>query len=1168
MCYNKFKYLNLLSTKFCEVTMKNGQTFIERIKEYEKLKGELESLTNGLTVEKNQLKTKYQQLSTDAIGFCRSDGFMSVMQVLCRINAGKLKFSPSEGLISLYGRTPQPMPFDCDNCFDKKEESKKLMFAIKSGNPTDESLLGKLCVGFVTLKEIARSAESLYNKAVERLQAETDLKSQKLRQSVSRLEDELFSSAEEKPDTSSKKGIFIASKSASSDSAELKRLSEKYGVDANLFKEDIVLSGESGIGSVFVSVNDNDKSTTTFHKFVNGIFYKNFTKFSVDELSVACIESNKFSTLPLAELHRGLVTHGEYESNFMPFSYGDVADDEEKSVKLLNQILTELANRKTLFGPSALSHDIGEYNLNNKYNKIPHILLLINGYPQLVPSEEAYNNLVTIMKDGAKYGIYTVIFGQNNPLSFAYGSEIRMDFYSIGAKEIRYSDQTVKFVSISEDEQYDLRKASSKTVKNTETLFLDELLANKLSISEFGKEITIPIGLADGSIYYFASSVDGSKTKYNSSPFTLIIGSTGKGKSAFLHTLILSGGMNYSPDELLFYIVDFKAKNDSAEFAPYLYEEGVDNLYIPHVKYLSMKSKPENVYDVIDMINNLANERAAIFSQAKVKDFMAYNTSAEVREKIKRGELPHVPQIYFLIDEYITMLEGGVEGSAENRMETEAKFNNILTRIRTSGVGIIFSGQKCVFNDGTKALIGNRMSFDPGGENLLSQMFGFEYKGDDDPSSLYKKIGGKIGFAASVRSASSTQKAVVRTAYAGDHMGERQLAIAKAIREKYSDKRYYGKQIIPGEDVMENGDRFLEEKQSKPVSVEKMRLQSKEGDMHLSLYLGVSSMSSEPVPFRYYLQKYHSGLIFAKESKQAKIEQNIALSFLRYQAVNGSKPNYKSVILNSLSVGEAITDMFGNVIGGKELNEHPLISLLNKKGYENLVEHNTSALEIADAIVKMEEKRKERFTALSHKKQCDRSPYLFILHDSTWLSSLKNYMEAEMDDGEEKVEEVKVEKPVKTMDEEFAPPAELLEMMGGEDEDNTSIFASIMGFDETEEIPKVKEEKKIKVHREGEVLTALKNLIMDGNKQNIYVLFACDEEETVNKIGGVKLNKLDLEKFGSVVFGSDSVRKTKNCSNDENQDCCFVLPQEIKARLYDFSANAEKWWKDFEEFYK
>ena len=132
-------------------TMEKKQSFVEKLRLYEQLGEEIDGLTGEKQEKENSIKTRFDALGREIREFCTSQGFLSIMQVLCRINAGKLVFSPTERKISYMGRVPRTLPYDFNSCFTVKEEAKRMMLSVKSGNPKDEAVIARLCVGYLTL---------------------------------------------------------------------------------------------------------------------------------------------------------------------------------------------------------------------------------------------------------------------------------------------------------------------------------------------------------------------------------------------------------------------------------------------------------------------------------------------------------------------------------------------------------------------------------------------------------------------------------------------------------------------------------------------------------------------------------------------------------------------------------------------------------------------------------------------------------------------------------------------------------------------------------------------------------------------------------------------------------------------------------------------------------
>lgn len=151
-----------------------------------------------------------------------------------------------------------------------------------------------------------------------------------------------------------------------------------------------------------------------------------------------------------------------------------------------------------------------------------------------------------------------------------------------------------------------------------------------------------------------------------------IMGAAGSGKSTLLHTIICSLIMNYHPDEVELWLMDFKM----LEFKRYV------NHLPPHVKYILLEKSEDLVFDIIDNLTVLLDNRQFIFSQ---------------RGWSKLADVPpeeNIPAIFVIIDEFAQMSQilKETKGSGYGSDYT-LKLENLLAKGRALGIKFIFASQ-------------------------------------------------------------------------------------------------------------------------------------------------------------------------------------------------------------------------------------------------------------------------------------------------------------------------------------------------------------------------------------------------------------------------------------------------------------------------------------------
>ena len=118
------------------------------------------------------------------------------------------------------------------------------------------------------------------------------------------------------------------------------------------------------------------------------------------------------------------------------------------------------------------------------------------------------------------------------------------------------------------------------------------------------------------------------------SQHVLIAGRTGSGKSSLLHALITNVALNYGPDEIELYLIDFKK---GVEFKTYATHE------LPHARVVAVESEREFGVSVLRRLDEELIERGERFREAGVQDLKGY----------RRIEgLPPLPRILLIVDEF------------------------------------------------------------------------------------------------------------------------------------------------------------------------------------------------------------------------------------------------------------------------------------------------------------------------------------------------------------------------------------------------------------------------------------------------------------------------------------------------------------------------------------
>ncbi len=150
----------------------------------------------------------------------------------------------------------------------------------------------------------------------------------------------------------------------------------------------------------------------------------------------------------------------------------------------------------------------------------------------------------------------------------------------------------------------------------------------------------------------------------------LIAGKTGSGKSTLLHTIITAGAMLYTPDELQFYLLDFKK---GVEFK--IYAQGP----LPHARVIGIESEREFGRSVLQRLDAELQARGERFREAQVQEIGDF----------RRTTGQTLPRILLVVDEFQELFMRDDRIAADCSMFLD----RLVRQGRSFGIHVILSSQ-------------------------------------------------------------------------------------------------------------------------------------------------------------------------------------------------------------------------------------------------------------------------------------------------------------------------------------------------------------------------------------------------------------------------------------------------------------------------------------------
>ncbi len=958
---NKNKMVELAKSYYthCLEIDKLYDKYIEEAKQEYKEKQE-----KVYSVPKTQLSIDYIEMKKAVDTLCKSQG----------------KYKTDKKLFSDILKKENPYEYKPSECIDFFKK------CIEKANLASESLLKckveeeeeHFCIiakSFLTIKEIYENIEDLLDegykasKLVESLKDEfleleedyhAEREAKKILQNMPQYEEcikisealikksaefnEQLLSIDKLDDSAFPEKILIGQMVCELDKQTIKFWTEKIGVDLDM----LTITGcyfpiIKEYSSLIINAVEKDIKNSEFDDFLVCVFLQMIASFPTKYLRVCGLQGD-LSGIVCSLVSELTSAVGE------AVTFGGAKSTESSISDAVDEISELMEERIKFYGRKYT--DIFDYNNRSQENAHPFVLLFINDYPKAFEERSVRLKIQNLIESGGRCGIIALLVNRTDANIERFGEIIPpLDTEVYGDVVIEYtghqsfSYQNHDFDGIiyrNDFSEFDFwQKLAISTQKVSKPIMLDSIINQKYDRNPYYDEIKIPVGKMGNELQFFKLDVEST-----GKAAAIIAGGTGSGKTTFLHTLILSGAMNYSPEEIEFYLIDFK---DGVEFSNYLNKEDEVSAFIPHVSFISLKNRVEDAYDVLHKIHTLKTKRNLLFNLAGATDFKTYHLS----NKVKNGELPKLKRTIVIIDEYQNMLEPTGSGNAFLASKCSSMLLALLKEIRNAGISMILSSQAICVGREAKDQIFNRVIFNCS-ETTINSAFETSHS-----SEMMNALQQERGLAY-MSEDGGVHTSLFKSAWAGKTNGTHHQATSKDICEKWSSISYEP-MIISGnskELYISSGNSILSNLKYKNLIEEK-------SSSYVSV-IGQSFLSDEPVSIEFSISDFSSYVIVGELNKTRNIETSIALSFLLELKRNGEK------LENTINYCEV------NYTSEGRKHRSPLESMISK--LNDIVIFNKTEIDVANCISNLYDIYQTRRNALKNGVEIDITPHLLIIN--------------------------------------------------------------------------------------------------------------------------------------------------------------------------------------------
>ncbi|MCE9518387.1 MAG: ATP-binding protein, partial [Verrucomicrobia bacterium] len=322
---------------------------------------------------------------------------------------------------------------------------------------------------------------------------------------------------------------------------------------------------------------------------------------------------------------------------------------------------------------------ISDYNIHAGSVAEKYIFLVVADFPANF-SETAAKRLQSIVASGPRCGVFTLLHWDKR-LPMPDGlvpDELRRNSvclkregksFIVGREQLD-ANATLEFEPIPSEELAAglVHKIGKASIDSNRVEVPFSQIAPKpaeLWTVETTNELKIAIGRTGATKHQFLAIGKGTRQH------ALLAGKTGSGKSTLLHVIITNLALACSPDQVEFYLIDFKK---GVEFKCYATHR------LPHARVVAIESDREFGLSVLQRVDEELKRRGDMFRKLGVQDVAGYKRS---------GGKEAIPRTLLIIDEFQEFYTED-DQIAQN---ASVLFDRIVRQGRAFGIHVLLGSQ-------------------------------------------------------------------------------------------------------------------------------------------------------------------------------------------------------------------------------------------------------------------------------------------------------------------------------------------------------------------------------------------------------------------------------------------------------------------------------------------